>query len=123
MSGMNRKVPRVDKQFVLDNMQPLVDVIDEALHQGTALHEVELSLFRKLMEVGHELIAQLLELHGDGDCGGKVELADGRQVKRLSEPHVRQYLSIFGEFEFADGVLLRLPSDGVVGKVYKTFAA
>ena len=27
-----------------------------------------------------------------------MELPDGRQVKRLKQPHKRSYLSVFGEF-------------------------
>ena len=37
-------------------------------------------------------------MQGDGDVGETVEMPDGRELRRLHEPHRRTYRSIFGPF-------------------------
>ena len=70
----------------------------EAAAEGTAAHEVERTLFRKLLELGHRLFGGFLQMVGDGDLGEQVTLPDERVVPRLKDTHERRLLTVFGEF-------------------------
>ena len=72
--------------------------LSEAAAEGTAAHEVERTLFRKMLELGKRLFEGDLQMAGEGDLGEQVTLSDGRIVQRLKEPHQRRLLTIFGEF-------------------------
>ena len=74
----------------------LTGFVAAAARDGLPAHEVERSLWRHLLQLGHDLQAAYFALAGDGDCGETLTLADGRVVKRLPEPHCRPYRSIFG---------------------------
>ena len=91
----------------------------EAVAEGTAAQEVERTLFRKMLELGHRLFGGFLQRVGDGDLGAQVTLPDERVVQRLQEPHVRRLLTVFGEFELSRRVygteerkaIERIPTD------------
>jgi hypothetical protein len=72
--------------------------IQIASQQGQPAHEVELSLWRQLLQLGHELFGQFLAMQGSGDMGETVILPDGRCCRRLEERHTRRLVSIFGVF-------------------------
>ena len=72
--------------------------VREAAGAGLPAHELERGLWRHLLRLGHELQAQYFALAGEGDCGERLTLADGRVVQRLPEPHSRPYQSMFGDF-------------------------
>jgi hypothetical protein len=72
--------------------------IQVALRKGQPAHEVELSLWKQLLQLGHQLFGQFLAAHGSGDMGETVTWPDGRCVERLEELHKRRLVSIFGEF-------------------------
>jgi len=72
--------------------------IQRAVEQGEAAHEVELSLWKQLLHLGHRLFGDFLARHGSGDLGPILTLPDGEQCRRLEKPHERRYVSIFGEF-------------------------
>jgi len=76
----------------------LTGVVEAAARDGLPAHVLEQSLWRQLLRLGHDLQAAYFALAGDGDCGATLQLADGRVVRRLPEPHSRPYQSIFGEF-------------------------
>lgn len=86
----------VDLQCCLDELQAFVR---SAAGTGTPVHEVERGLWRRLLQLGHQLQSQFFALVGDGDQGDTVTLAEGRVVRRLPEPHRRPYQSVFGRFE------------------------
>ena len=52
---------------------------------------------RRLLGIGLTVLTSFIARHGDGDSGPTVETPDGRTLQRLPEPHVRRYVSIFGE--------------------------
>jgi len=72
--------------------------IERAAQQGQAAHEVELSLWRQVLELGRQLYGRYLALVGSGDMGESVELPDGRTCRRLEERHPKRLVTIFGEF-------------------------
>lgn len=97
------KLPETTK---ISNHQPLqahlneiIQFITVAVDRHQAAHEVEEGLWRRLLNLGRATMQQFFDQHGDGDEGERVILADGREVKRLEQPHRRGYLSVFGEFE------------------------
>jgi hypothetical protein len=83
---------------VAGRLAELEALVQEAARDGLPAHELERSLWRDLLRLGHALQAHYFALAGNGDCGETLVLADGRSVRRLPEPHVRFYQSIFGEF-------------------------
>jgi len=76
----------------------LKSALQAAVQQGQPLHEVELALWKRVLQIGHEAFTQFFKLQGTGDMGETVELPDGRLCQRLQELHARRLVSIFGEF-------------------------
>ncbi len=69
-----------------------------AAETGMAADDVERWLFRKMLEMGRPMFGAFLERVGTGDLGETTELPDGRVVRRLGEPRVRQLTTVFGRF-------------------------
>jgi len=96
---MMRPLPVEGKLLdVAARVAQLTGFVTDAARDGLPAHEVERSLWRHLLQLGHDLQAADFALAGDGDCGETLTLADERVVKRLPEPHRRPYRSIFGDF-------------------------
>ncbi len=68
----------------MDRAYGLLEIVELAYRQGTAIHEVEKGLFRKLLEMGYQALRLLFELDGACDEGERVQLSDGRVVNRLA---------------------------------------
>jgi hypothetical protein len=77
----------------------LQDYVRAAATTGTAVHEVELGLWKRLLALGRQLLGQFFAQVGNGDQGENLTLPDGRRGQRLAAPHCRPYQSIFGDFE------------------------
>ena len=77
----------------------LQSFIRVAAATGSAAHDVERELCKRLLQLGWLLLQQFFALLGDGDEGEYVALAEGRLVKRLEKPQRRGYRSIFGLLE------------------------
>jgi hypothetical protein len=73
----------------------------QAAEDGCAAHEVERTLFDKMLALGRTLFQGFLQLVGPGDFGEDVTLDDGRVVHRAAEQHPRRLLTVFGEFMVA----------------------
>src|SRR5262249_22749941 len=72
--------------------------VARAARENQPVHEVEKTIWEQLQRIGHEALAQVFALLGNGDLGESVELPDGRRLQRLEQEHRRHYRSIFGEF-------------------------
>jgi hypothetical protein len=70
-----------------------------AAAEGTALHEVERTVWQAVLHLGHTLLGEFLAWLGTGDVGETVSLPDGRVCQRLEALHGRRYVSVFGEFQ------------------------
>lgn len=79
--------------------QELQDAIRTSAREGRPIHEVERDLWKRVLKIGREALGTFLQLHGDGNVGDEVALADGRKCQRLEQLHHRRYVSIFGEFK------------------------
>lgn len=75
----------------------LKELASKAFQQGQSMDKTELSIFHKLMSMGHALVGSIIERAGDGDVGPSAE-KNGRQFKQLPK-RKRRYRSIFGEFQ------------------------
>jgi hypothetical protein len=83
-------------------MQALVpqvlDVLTRALHEGTAVHQIEADLWDLALQLGRRGLAAFFAACGSGDLGETLTLPDGRQLRRLDDLHPRRYVSVFGAF-------------------------
>jgi hypothetical protein len=93
------KAPPALKDEVLQrSLLELIGFVQQACQQGTAVHEVELGLWQRLLRLGRECLGQFLAACGTGDVGPDLTLPDGRTCGRLPGLHPRRYVSIFGTF-------------------------
>jgi hypothetical protein len=76
----------------------LVGFVEHSARERIAVHEVEKRLWKRVLELGGELLELFFRLCGSGDEGERVTLPDGRQLRRLEALHQREYLSVFGRF-------------------------
>jgi hypothetical protein len=79
----------------------MVQSLRQAALDGTAAHEVERSLFRQVLQLGHLLFGSFLTLIGPGDLGATATLDDGREVRRLDGLHSRRLQTVFGVFSLS----------------------
>jgi hypothetical protein len=78
--------------------------VQRSAEAGKPVHEVEEGIWHRVLQVGHEALGQFLQRQGTGDLGQTLTMPDGRELKRLEEPHPCSYQSIFGEFELERAV-------------------
>ena len=88
----------LDKSELVDQMAELQQFVHDAARDGTAAHEVEHGLFRRLLSLGHDLLSKFFSLQGSGDIGQQLTLPDGEVLPRQPELHDRPYTTIFGDF-------------------------
>src|SRR5438552_3472751 len=74
-------------------------ILQASAQDGTAAHEVELCIWKRLLQMGRTFFGQFLDAHGTGDMGETITLPTGQPCQRLEELHERRYVSIFGEFK------------------------
>lgn len=77
----------------------LLELLTNALREGTPVHQVESSLWDWGLQVGRRSLAALFDACGSGDLGPSLTLPDGQEVSRLEHLHSRRYVSIFGVFQ------------------------
>ena len=79
----------------------LANFVRQAAAGGKPAHEVERGIWERVLAMGRQATGHFFRIQGDGDVGERVEMPDGRELKRLPEPHQRTYRSIFGPFELS----------------------
>src|SRR3990167_6811899 len=72
--------------------------LQQAATKGTAVHEVERTIFSTVLEMGKQALNYFFKAQGDGDVGEKLMLKKGEEVTRINKG-MRYYQSIFGEFK------------------------
>jgi hypothetical protein len=89
----------------LDNLEDLTEMakdlttfVREAVVEGTAAHEVEKGIWQRILAIGRQATGQFFQMQGNGDVGETIDRPDGKNFRRLPEPHRRTYRSIFGPF-------------------------
>jgi hypothetical protein len=87
------------KAELLQKLVPqLLELLTSALHEGTAVHQVEGQLWDLVLQLGRRSLGAWLKACGTGDLGETLTLPDGRHAQRLESLHSRRYVSIFGAF-------------------------
>ena len=90
----------VDHRVALNpSIEALQTYIRESAQTGTAVHEVEQELWKRVLQLGHESLNLFFNLQGNGDVGATLTLEDGTTLNRLETPRSLEYQSIFGRFE------------------------
>ncbi len=85
----------------------VVEQIQHAAHQQQPIHQVEQTLFRNLVVIGHWLLQAFLDMAGTGDVGPTLTIAgaapgdQGQELPRLEQLYKRPSLSIFGAMDIA----------------------
>jgi hypothetical protein len=87
-----------EKRFSKE-LEKITTLIQDSVENQTAVHELEKSLWKQLLVIGHQSLQLFFGLSGSGDEGEKVTLPNGDEVKRLKNTHSKSYQSVFGNFE------------------------
>jgi hypothetical protein len=105
MFAPKEAAPMMAHQAEADKAQQLYPLVDEllgyvhqAVQQGTPAHEVEYTLWTRVLALGRQALGLFFGLQGSGDLGDAVELPDGQTVRRLEQTHDRDYRSVFGDY-------------------------
>ena len=96
-----------------EQVERLVEIVQQAATAGQRIDEVERTIFIELLKVGFHLLSAFVRNAGDGDVGETIDVhttangptptpeegqtQEARTLRRLPAPHVRRYVSIFGE--------------------------
>src|SRR4051794_32146159 len=81
----------------------VVEHMQHAADRRQPIHQVEETIFRHLLVIGHWLLQAFLDMAGTGDVGPTLTIASDspsdpdQELPRLEQPHRRPYLSLFGE--------------------------
>jgi hypothetical protein len=87
----------------LNTFWSLVEYMEHAASQQQPIHQVEETVFRRLLVIGRWLLESFLDMSGTGDMGPTLTVAGdapsdpAQELPRLDRPYNRPYLSIFGE--------------------------
>ena len=86
-----QRILKAQDQF--DQAQAL---IRQACSQGQRIDLVESDLWGRMLEIGRSLLEGYVAGYAQGDVGPALE-QPGSILRRLDQPHVRRYVSVFGE--------------------------
>ena len=87
----------------LNTFWTLVEYLQNAADQQQPIHQVEETIFRKLLVAGRWMLQAFLDMAGSGDVGPTLNVAGdsptdpNQELPRLEQARTRPYLSIFGE--------------------------
>jgi hypothetical protein len=104
MNSMDQTKENFNVNRLHEQVKQLTAHVEASVQQGTAAHEVEREVWSRVLAMGRQALGLFFRLSGDGDQGEEVELPGGRVVRRLAEPHARDYQSVFGPFELERAV-------------------
>lgn len=79
-----------------DQFERILDFIRQGPSKARRIDQVESDLWAHMLELGRCLLEGFVAGHQQGDLGPTLK-HDGRVVRRLDQPHVRRYVSVFGE--------------------------
>jgi hypothetical protein len=98
------------KSDVLRNLaEDLTELVHHSLARGASLDEVERSVLRQVLVLGHAAVDMFLQGQGDGDLGEHIATNDGTVLSRSAAPLPRPLRTIFGEHCFQAFVYARGP--------------
>ena len=99
MSILSNTTPKIKSIFseMDKTLNEVKNFVDYSATKGVATHEVEKSIFDKVLKIGAQALNYFFTKQGDGDLGETVTTNSNATYKRLSS-RKRQYQSIFGTF-------------------------
>jgi len=83
-----------------EQLEQVQDFLRQACREGQRIDEVESDLWGRMLQLGRQLLEGYVAGYRQGDLGPTLE-QDGRVLRRLEQPHVRRYVSIFGPLEIS----------------------
>lgn len=83
-----------------EQLEQVQDFLRQACREGQRIDEVESDLWGRMLQLGRQLLESYVAGYQQGDLGPTLE-QDGRVLRRLEQPHVRRYVSIFGPLEIS----------------------
>jgi len=81
-----------------DQFEQVQHFIRQACSEGRRIDQVESDLWGQMLQLGRRLLEGYVAGYQQGDMGPTLE-HDGRVLRRLDQPHVRRYVSVFGALE------------------------
>ena len=93
---MNAVESREAREELVRHAAEMAEFALAAAKEGLAAHEAEKGIWERMLQFGRRTLEYFFACVGDGDSGEKLELPDGRTVRRLPERHGREYQSVFG---------------------------
>jgi len=93
MMAQERLILKAQQQF-----EQIQDVIRQACSESRRIDQVELDLWGRMLQLGRRLLEGYVAGYEQGDVGATLE-HEGRVLRRLEQPHVRRYVSVFGSLE------------------------
>jgi hypothetical protein len=97
----DRDILKNNKEAFLQRVTELAGFVERALQEGMAIHKLELGVWDRVLQLGHDCMGLLFALAGTGDMGETITLPGGKPAERLDKLHKRCYVSIFGRFELS----------------------
>jgi len=79
-----------------DQFDQVQDFVRQASSEGRRIDQVESDLWARMLEIGRHLLEGYVAGYEQADLGPTLE-HEGAVVRRLDQPHVRRYVSVFGE--------------------------
>jgi hypothetical protein len=104
MKSMHNAIGEHKSQALSDEFSEILAFVQKAFDEGSTAHDVESGLWRRMLQLGHNVFQAWLDLFGDGDAGERIVLEDGREVRRLGDLHRREIRNVFGLFELMRAV-------------------
>lgn len=74
--------------------------IRQACSEGKRIDLVESDLWGRMLDIGRSMLEGYVAGYRQGDLGPTLE-QQGRVLRRLEQPHVRRYVSVFGELKIS----------------------
>jgi hypothetical protein len=104
MKSLHNAIGERKSQALVDEFSEILACVQKAFDEGSTAHDVESGLWRRMLQLGHNVFQAWLDLFGDGDAGERIVLEDGREVRRLGDLHRREIRNVFGLFELMRAV-------------------
>ncbi len=95
---------QIQHKAISEKFNEIMAFVNSSVANGSAVHEIEQSLWVRILALGGDMMGLYFSLQGDGDVGTHLTTQDGQTLKRLTKLHTRSYLSIFGNFELQRAV-------------------
>lgn len=85
-------------------------IAQDAVREGTAMHEVERDLLNALLLLGHAAQSAMFEAVGTGDVGQTLSVDEQtKPLQRYPELSHRTYRSVFGDYDLARNLYGKAP--------------